>query len=141
MVLRLKVRIERIDKSLFTDTVGIANSGFVGVEPEILIPTYIAKELKLDEIKEPEAHSFPYYTKYLAERIALDKRNQYFISTHNPYLLLTLIEKTPTNDLAVYITYYENYQTKVKMLSTNELDKILRREIDVFFSIKELVEA
>ncbi len=50
------MRIERIDKSLFTDIVGIANSGFVGAEPEILIPTYIAKELKLDEIKEPEAH-------------------------------------------------------------------------------------
>ena len=56
MVLRLRVRLERIDKSLFTDIVGIANSGFVGAEPEILIPTYIAKELKLDEIKEPEAH-------------------------------------------------------------------------------------
>ena len=29
--------------------------------------------------EEPESHAFPYYTKYLAERIALDKNNnQYF---------------------------------------------------------------
>lgn len=36
--------------------------------------------------EEPESHAFPYYTKYLAEIIALDENNnQYFISTHNPY--------------------------------------------------------
>ncbi len=91
-------------------------------------------------LEEPEAHSFPYYTKYLAERIALDKRNQYFISTHNPYFLLTLIEKTPTNDLAVYVTYYEDYQTKVRRLGTRELEKILGKEMDAFFSIDELIE-
>jgi len=34
--------------------------------------------------EEPEAHAFPYYTKLLAERIALDEGgNQFFISTHN----------------------------------------------------------
>ena len=46
--------------------------------------------------EEPEAHAFPHYTKYLAERVALDKNeNQYFISTHNPYFLLSILEKTP----------------------------------------------
>ena len=45
-------------------------------------------------MEEPEAHAFPYYTKYLAELIALNEnKNQYFITTHNPYFLLTLIEK------------------------------------------------
>ncbi|NJK86128.1 MAG: ATP-binding protein [Bacteroidales bacterium] len=37
---------------------------------------------------EPESNTFPFYTKYLAELIALDKTNQFFITTHNPYLLL-----------------------------------------------------
>ena len=42
--------------------------------------------------EEPESHAFPYYTKYLAELIALDERkNQYFMSTHNPYFLLPLL--------------------------------------------------
>jgi AAA15 family ATPase/GTPase len=35
--------------------------------------------------EEPESHAFPYHTKYLAEKIALDNTNKYFIATHNPY--------------------------------------------------------
>ena len=67
--------------------------------------------------EEPEAHAFPYYMKYLAERVAMDeKNNQYFIVTHNPYFLMSLIEKTPKNDLATFAVYFEEYQTKIKTL-------------------------
>ncbi|MHA1431833.1 MAG: hypothetical protein ACTSRV_15795 [Candidatus Freyarchaeota archaeon] len=48
--------------------------------------------------EEPEAHAFPYYTKFLAEKIALDTSNQYFISTHNPYFLLSILEKAPKDE-------------------------------------------
>jgi hypothetical protein len=44
-------------------------------------------------LEEPETHAFPKHTKYLGELVALDKSNQYFISTHNPYFLLAVIEK------------------------------------------------
>ncbi len=90
--------------------------------------------------EEPEAHAFPYYTKYLAEIISRDKSNQYFISTHNPYMLLTLLEKTPIEDIKVFITYFEDYQTKVKELSEKKLEEILKYDIDVFFNIEELLE-
>jgi len=89
--------------------------------------------------EEPEAHAFPYYTRYFAETIALDERNnQYFISTHNPYLLLPIIEKAPKQDVAVFITYFEDYQTKVKSLSAEEMEEIM--EIDVFSNIERLLE-
>ncbi|OGO21717.1 MAG: hypothetical protein A2Z28_01660 [Chloroflexi bacterium RBG_16_51_9] len=87
--------------------------------------------------EEPESHSFPYYTKYFAETIALDKQdkrnNQYFISTHNPYLLLPLLEKASQDDVAVFITYFEDYQTKVKPLNADEMKEIM--EIDVFSNL------
>ena len=76
-------------------------------------------------MEEPEAHAFPFYTKYSAELIALDDSNLYFITTHNPYFLLTLIEKTPKKDLAVYNTYYDGYQTKAKKLSEKKLQEVL----------------
>jgi len=91
-------------------------------------------------MEEPEAHAFPYYTKYLAELIALDKSNQYFITTHNPYFLLSLIEKTPKNEIAIFLTYYRNYQTNVKRLSEKELQEILDLGIDVFFNIDRFLE-
>jgi len=76
--------------------------------------------------EEPESHAFPYYTKFLAERIALDKNNnQYFISTHNPYLLLSILEKAHKDDVAIFITYFENFQTKVKLMSEKELEEIM----------------
>jgi AAA15 family ATPase/GTPase len=75
--------------------------------------------------EEPESHAFPYYTKFLAERIAMDKTNQYFIATHNPYLLLPLLEKTSQSEIGIFITYIENYETKVKLLE-KEVDCTLK---------------
>jgi hypothetical protein len=63
--------------------------------------------------EEPESNAFPYYTKYLGERIALDKTNQFFIATHNPYLLSAIIEKGRKEDVQVFITYFRDYQTHV----------------------------
>ncbi len=91
-------------------------------------------------MEEPEAHAFPFYTKHLAELIALDETNQYFITTHNPYFLLTLIEKTPKKDLAVYVTYYEDYQTKVKKMSEKKIQEILDLGSSVFFNLDILLE-
>ncbi len=90
--------------------------------------------------EEPEAHAFPYYTKFLAEKIALDTSNQYFISTHNPYFLLSILEKAPKDDVKVYITYLKNYQTKTKLLHEEEIEEIMDREIDVFLNIERFLE-
>ena len=86
--------------------------------------------------EEPEAHAFPYYTKYLAERIVLDDRgNQYFVSTHNPYFLLPILETTLSDDVAVFITYYDAYRTQIRQLSLDDLARI-SDEIDVFANIE-----
>jgi hypothetical protein len=90
--------------------------------------------------EEPEAHAFPYYTKFLAERIALDKTNQYFIATHNPYILLSVLEKTPKNDIGIFITYYEDHQTKVKPITDDEMSAMLDFDSSVFFNLDKFVE-
>jgi AAA15 family ATPase/GTPase len=91
--------------------------------------------------EEPEAHAFPYYTKYLAELIAFDKnQNQYFITTHNPYFLLSILEKAPKDEVAVFITHLENYETKVKPLTEENLKEILEKGTDIFFDIEKFLE-
>lgn len=91
--------------------------------------------------EEPESHTFPYYTKFLAETIALDNQNnQYFISTHDPYFLLSLLEKSPKDEIKVLITYFKNYQTEVLALSENDLVDLLDMGADLFFSIERFVE-
>ncbi|MEM2419941.1 MAG: AAA family ATPase [Candidatus Bathyarchaeia archaeon] len=87
--------------------------------------------------EEPEAHAFPYYTKYLAEMIAQNKNNnQYFISTHNPYFLLSVLEKAPRDEVSVFCTRLEGYQTKVKALTEEQIGEVLEKGLDVFFNIE-----
>ena len=85
--------------------------------------------------EEPESHSFPYHTKFLAEQIALDENgNQYFIATHNPYFLLPVLEKANKEDVAVHIVYYEDYQTKTRELAPEDLAELA--EVDVFTNLE-----
>ena len=88
--------------------------------------------------EEPESHAFPYYTKYLGEKIALDESNQYFIATHNPYLLLSILEKVKKDSVNVFITYFKDYQTKVKCLTDEQLSELM--DYDPFFNLNSFIE-
>jgi AAA15 family ATPase/GTPase len=88
--------------------------------------------------EEPESNAFPYYTKYLGERIALDETNQFFIATHNPYLLSAIIEKGRKEDVKIFITYFKDYETKVKPLTPDEVSELM--EADPFFNLDRFVE-
>lgn len=91
-------------------------------------------------LDEPESNTFPFYTKYLAERIALDETNQFFITTHNPYLLQNLIEKSTLDDINVCIVTMKDYQTKVVSLNENQISKVLDFNSDVFFNLENVIE-
>jgi len=91
-------------------------------------------------LDEPESNTFPFYTKYLAERIALDESNQFFIITHNPYLLLSLIEKSNQNDLNVYIVQMKDYQTTISVLKTDQISEILELNSDAFFNFEKILD-
>lgn len=92
-------------------------------------------------LEEPESHAFPYYTKQLAERIALDgSGNQFFVSTHNPYFLLPLIEKAPRADLAIFLTTLEDYETKLTLLSDKQVRELADLDFDVFLNFAHFAE-
>lgn len=91
--------------------------------------------------EEPEVHSFPYYTKFLAEQIAADETNQYFLSTHNPYFLTSLIEKTSMDDLAVFVVHFRDYQTRIHELARTELSEAIELGASVFFNLDRYTEA
>jgi len=86
--------------------------------------------------EEPEAHSFPLYIKKFAEEVVADKNNQYFITTHSPFILNTIIENAPLSHVKVFVATYNNYQTKLTALSQKELEEMLNYGNDIFFSEK-----
>jgi AAA15 family ATPase/GTPase len=91
-------------------------------------------------LEEPEVHSYPPYTKNLAERIVASKENQFFITTHSPYILQNLVSDVANEELNVFITYYENYETKIKCLSPDELRRVSGHGIDLFFNLAQFLE-
>ncbi|MDW8000595.1 MAG: AAA family ATPase [Candidatus Nitrosocaldus sp.] len=93
-------------------------------------------------LEEPEAHVFPAFTKQIAEMIAhATNKNQFFISTHNPYFLLTLAEKCSKDDINILVTYMdESRSTCVRTLTYEKIQQLLEYDYDVFFNIDRLLE-
>lgn len=91
-------------------------------------------------LEEPEVHSFPPYTRNLAERIVNADQNQFFIATHSPYMLEALMEKSNEEDLSIWLTYYENHETKVKLIPHQLLKNLQTFNYDIFFNLDQLLE-
>lgn len=91
-------------------------------------------------LEEPESHMSPFYIRDIAERIARDTNNQYFLVTHNPYFLVTLVEKTKSSDLQVSATYLEDYKTKFKHLSKEDLGELTELDTAIFFNLDKFIE-
>ena len=95
-------------------------------------------------LEEPEAHSYPVYVSQLGRRIVDSRNNQFFVATHSPYFITEVLEEMLTNDelapeLAIFVAYYEDYQTKVRQLSDEELRNIRRDGLDVFYNMARFV--
>ncbi len=85
-------------------------------------------------LEEPDSGTFPYYAKFIGEKIAQDnQKNQFFITTHNPYFLLPILEKT--KDVTVFKTYWDDDQTKLRPIAN---EKILDLTSDTFFNLDNL---
>jgi len=89
--------------------------------------------------EEPESHTFPYYTKYLAEQIGKDLSNQFFIVTHNRYLLSTLIEKVSKDSIAVNIVHRKKGETQISQLNESQISDIICT--DPFFDLEAFLES
>ncbi|MEQ1746284.1 MAG: AAA family ATPase [Saprospiraceae bacterium] len=90
--------------------------------------------------EEPESHSYAPYVYQLAQHILNDEGgNQYFITTHSPYFLLPLLQEG--KDVAVFATWFEDYQTHARRLSEEEIREMLDYGVDIFLNLDHLSAA
>ena len=94
-------------------------------------------------LEEPEAHSYPQYVTQLAERIATQQANQFFVTTHSPQFFGEVLEnmvpyENRMPELAVFMVYYKDFQTKVRQLSDEEVRGLRRDSLDMFSNLHEL---
>ena len=103
---------------------------------------YVAVRTNRDAVlllDEPEQNTFPFYTKHIAELMAREPSNQYFITTHNQYLLQSIIEKAPENEVQVIATYRKEGATHTRVVPLPELRELM--EYDLFLNLDRIVEA
>lgn len=89
---------------------------------------------------EPDVYAFPPYPKRLAEMIAADLSNQFFLTTHNPYFLAGLLEKTPSQNLALFVCYRDSDGTTMaKLLTPGEVAKAIEDSASLFFNLADFI--
>ena len=81
--------------------------------------------------EEPEAHSFPPYIVHITQEIIHSSTNQFFISTHSPYIVNDFLENC-RQDLSIFLMNFKNGETIIKSLSSEELDETYQYGVDLF---------
>ncbi len=92
-------------------------------------------------LDEPDVFAFPPYPRTLGEMIAYHSSNQFFLTTHNPYFLASLAEKTPAEDFALFICHRDpEGGTALKQLSPEEVSRVIEYGSSVFFNLGDFLE-
>ncbi len=65
--------------------------------------------------------------------------NQFFITTHSPYLMNSLLE-SGGDDLAVFVVDMKDNATIVKRLTDSQLQEAYDNGMDMFFNLEAYLE-
>jgi len=83
--------------------------------------------------EEPEAHSYPPYISKITTDIMHSETNQFFITTHSPYVLNEFLENKK-DELGIYLIDFKDGETTVKGLAEDEVNKVYQFGVDLFFN-------
>ncbi|MBC5646046.1 AAA family ATPase [Parabacteroides sp. W1-Q-101] len=89
--------------------------------------------------EEPEAHSYPPFISKVTRSIIDSENNQFFITTHSPYVVNDFLE-LPGNDLAIYLVDFRNGETIVKRAAESELQEMYEFGADLFFNTETFLK-
>lgn len=82
--------------------------------------------------EEPEAHSYPPYIVKVIHTMLDADSNQYFLTTHSPYVINEFLENRA--DVAIFLTDFVDGETRIRALDDKEIQQIYEDGIDLFFN-------
>ena len=101
----------------------------------------LSNKEKILIFEEPEAHMFPpYISKFAADIIFDENMNQYFISTHSPFVLNDFMEDLKEDELSIYTVSLKNGETVIKKLTDKQITEIYQYGIDLFFNLESFLK-
>jgi AAA15 family ATPase/GTPase len=91
--------------------------------------------------EEPEAHMFsPYISKFTSDVMYDKNNNQYFISSHSPFVLNDFMEDMEEKDLAIYAVGYSKGETTINRLTDKQITDIYQYGVDLFFNLEDFLK-
>lgn len=85
--------------------------------------------------EEPEAHTYPPYITNVVQSIIDSADNQFFITTHSPYIINALLEQQ-NEEIAIYFVNMRSGNTTVQRATDEELQEMYESGIDLFFNLE-----
>lgn len=85
--------------------------------------------------EEPEAHTFPPYISNVVNDIISSESNQFFITTHSPYVMSSLLESAG-GELAVFVVDIENNESVIRRLTDEQLQEAYDNGLDMFYNLE-----
>lgn len=85
--------------------------------------------------EEPEAHTYPPYITNVVQSIIDATDNQFFITTHSPYIINMLLEEL-SDEIAIYLIDMQAGNTTVQRTTDAELQEMYENGVDLFFNIE-----
>jgi len=91
--------------------------------------------------EEPEAHMFPPYISKFTSDIWYYKENQYFITTHSPFVVTDFLENMK-EELAIYVVEYkkESGETRIARMTEEQVHEAYQYGIDIFFNLESITK-
>lgn len=83
--------------------------------------------------EEPEAHTYPPYISQIAQDIIEASSNQFFITTHSPYVINEFLENAQS-ELCIFLVDFKDGETVARRLTDKELEEVYNDGIDLFFN-------
>lgn len=94
--------------------------------------------------EEPEAHMFPpYISKFTSDVTNDENSNQFFITTHSPFVLNDFMDDLKTDELAIYIVSYkkETGETIIHRMNDEEIHEAKQFGYDFFMNMNNFIPA
>jgi predicted ATP-dependent endonuclease of OLD family len=85
--------------------------------------------------EEPEAHSFPPYIVHITQEMINATNNQFFITTHSPFVLDDLMLNA-RKELAVFIVHWKDGETVTTKLTDEQLEDVYQYGVDLFTNVE-----
>jgi AAA15 family ATPase/GTPase len=92
--------------------------------------------------EEPEAHMYPpYISKFTKDVICDESNNQFFITTHSPFVLNDFLEQLKPEDLAIYLVSYEKVTgaTLINKMSDDDMHEAAQFGYDFFLNLRNFI--